>query len=101
MHEPQAPHVDDALIQRARQILARELLAFGARTPHSAHWLADAERVMPGAVQMAWMRSLYRHAPVVAIRGFGSRFDDLDGNAEEDVDAYVSATADSLDELTR
>lgn len=87
MHEPQVPHVDDGLIQRARQILARELVAFGARTPRSAHWLADAERVMPGGVPMAWMRSLYRHAPIVAVRGSGSRFEDLDGNAFLDFNA--------------
>ena len=69
-----------AVIQRAREILDRELAVFRERTPRSAQWLADAERVMPGGVPMAWMRSLYRHAPVVAVRGSGSRFEDLDGN---------------------
>ena len=42
---------------------------------------------MPGGVPMAWMRSLYRHAPVVAVRGSGSRFEDLDGNAYLDFNA--------------
>ena len=36
---------------------------------------------------MAWMRSLYRHAPVVAVRGSGSRFEDLDGNTYVDFNA--------------
>jgi glutamate-1-semialdehyde 2,1-aminomutase len=81
------PHVDDALIQRAREILDRELATFASRTPRSAQWLADAERVMPGGVPMAWMRSLYRHAPVVAVRGSGSRFEDLDGNTYVDFNA--------------
>ena len=42
---------------------------------------------MPGGVPMAWMRSLYRHAPVVAVRGSGSRFEDLDGNVYVDFNA--------------
>jgi len=81
------PHVEDTLIQRAREILARELVTFNERTPRSAQWLAEAERVMPGGVPMAWMRSLYRHAPVVAVRGSGSRFEDLDGNTYLDFNA--------------
>ena len=87
MRAQRYPHVDDALIQRAREILDRELATFASRTPRSARWLADAERVMPGGVPMAWMRSLYRHAPVVAVRGSGSRFEDLDGNTYVDFNA--------------
>ena len=87
MRAQRYPHVDDALIQRAREILDRELATFASRTPRSAQWLADAERVMPGGVPMAWMRSLYRHAPVVAVRGSGSRFEDLDGNTYVDFNA--------------
>jgi glutamate-1-semialdehyde 2,1-aminomutase len=87
MNAQRYAHVDDTLIQRAREILDRELATFGERTPRSARWLADAERVMPGGVPMAWMRSLYRHAPVVAVRGSGSRFEDLDGNAYLDFNA--------------
>jgi glutamate-1-semialdehyde 2,1-aminomutase len=36
---------------------------------------------------MAWMRALYRHAPVVAVRGSGSRFTDLDDNTYLDFNA--------------
>jgi glutamate-1-semialdehyde 2,1-aminomutase len=74
------PHVDDVTMSRARKLLASELETFRSRTQRSAEWLAEAETVMPGGVPMAWMRSLYRHAPVVAVRGSGSRFVDLDGN---------------------
>jgi glutamate-1-semialdehyde 2,1-aminomutase len=81
------PHVDEAVIQRAREILNRELTAFAARTPRSTKWLADAEQRMPGGVPMAWMRSLYRHAPVVVARGWGSRFEDIDGNVYVDFNA--------------
>jgi glutamate-1-semialdehyde 2,1-aminomutase len=87
MKAPRYAHVDDSLILRARTLIDRELKAFGERTPRSARWLADAERVMPGGVPMAWMRSLYRHAPVVAVRGSGPRFEDLDGNVYLDFNA--------------
>jgi glutamate-1-semialdehyde 2,1-aminomutase len=87
MSAPQYPHVDETVIQRAREILGRELALFRERTPRSAQWLVDAERRMPGGVPMAWMRSLYRHAPVVAVRGSGSKFEDLDGNVYVDFNA--------------
>jgi glutamate-1-semialdehyde 2,1-aminomutase len=35
---------------------------------------------MPDGVPMSWMAALYRHPPVVAVRGAGSSFWDLDGN---------------------
>jgi glutamate-1-semialdehyde 2,1-aminomutase len=81
------PHIGETVIQRAREVLDRELAVFRERTPRSAEWLVDAERRMPGGVPMAWMRSLYRHAPVVAVRGWGSRFEDLDGNVYVDFNA--------------
>jgi glutamate-1-semialdehyde 2,1-aminomutase len=87
MSAPHYPHVDEAVIQRAREILDREQAEFRKRTPRSAQWLVEAEQRMPGGVPMAWMRSLYRHAPVVAVRGSGSRFEDLDGNVYVDFNA--------------
>ncbi|MCF8070386.1 MAG: aminotransferase class III-fold pyridoxal phosphate-dependent enzyme [Desulfobacterales bacterium] len=81
------PDVDPALIKRSREIIDRELETFRKRTPRSAQWLAEAEHAMPGGVPMAWMRSLYRHAPVVAVRGSGSQFVDLDGNSYLDFNA--------------
>jgi glutamate-1-semialdehyde 2,1-aminomutase len=74
------PHVDRTLIDRARVILAQENERFDERTPKSRAWLADSASVMPSGVPMAWMRSLYRHVSVVAVRGSGSTFEDLDGN---------------------
>ena len=87
MNTQQYPHVDSALLVRARQILDSELKTFQQRTPRSAQWLAKAEAAMPGGVPMAWMRALYRHAPVVAVRGSGSRFTDLDDNTYLDFNA--------------
>ncbi len=74
------PHVDPALIARARVIAARESEAFNHRIPRSLAWLAEADSQMPGGVPMAWMRGLYRHSPVVIERGEGSTFTDIDGN---------------------
>ncbi len=87
MNHQQYSHIEPALLQRAREVLDRELETFRERTPRSSQWLADAERAMPGGVPMAWMRSLYRHAPVVAVSGSGSRFTDLDGNTYLDFNA--------------
>src|SRR5215472_5167454 len=71
---------DPALIERSRQILSRESAEFARRTPRSAEWLATARKRMPDGVPMAWMAALQRHPPVVAVRGAGPRFWDLDGN---------------------
>jgi glutamate-1-semialdehyde 2,1-aminomutase len=76
--------VDPAFVKRAKEIIGRESAAFAAKTPRSAEWLAQARKRMPNGVPMAWMASLQRHPPVVAVRGAGSRFWDLDGNAYVD-----------------
>src|SRR5262249_5559323 len=70
-----------AIVGRARQINQRESAAFAARTPRSAEWLAQARSRMPDGVPMSWMAALQRHPPVVAVRGAGSRFWDLDDNS--------------------
>lgn len=48
---------------------------------------------MPDGVPMAWMAALQRHPPVVAVRGAGSRFWDLDGNEYLDVNAADQSMA--------
>ena len=68
------------MMARAREIKRRESKAFASRTPRSAEWLVQARTLMPNGVPMAWMAALQRHPPVVAVRGAGSRFWDLDGN---------------------
>jgi len=75
------PVADPAVIARAREIIGRESAAFAARTPRSAGWLTEARTRMPDGVPMSWMAALQRHPPVVAVRGAGPRFWDLDGNA--------------------
>lgn len=72
--------INPAVLARAREIIERESAAFARRTPRSAEWLSQARARMPDGVPMAWMAALQRHPPVVAVRGAGSRFWDLDGN---------------------
>lgn len=74
------PAADPAMVARAREINRWESAAFASRTPRSAEWLVQARTRMPDGVPMAWMAALQRHPPVVAVRGAGSRFWDLDGN---------------------
>ncbi len=85
--------VDPAMLTRAREITARESVAFGARTPRSAEWLGQARTRMPDGVPMAWMAGLQRHPPVVAVRGAGARFWDLDGNEYLDFNLADQSTA--------
>ncbi|HEX7995543.1 MAG TPA: hypothetical protein VF506_16585, partial [Streptosporangiaceae bacterium] len=73
--------VDPALVKRAGEIIGRESAAFADRTQRSAEWLAQAKKRMPDGVPMAWMAALQRLPPVVAVRGKGPRFWDLDENA--------------------
>lgn len=82
------PLFSDALAKRARHILERETEIFAQRTRRSAAWQEEAALFMPDGVPMSWMRAFYRHLPIVAVRGAGSRFVDLDGN--EYVDFNVS-----------
>jgi glutamate-1-semialdehyde 2,1-aminomutase len=74
------PGAGPATVARAREINRAESAAFASRTPRSAEWLSHARARMPDGVPMAWMATLQRHPPVVAVRGAGSRFWDLDGN---------------------
>jgi glutamate-1-semialdehyde 2,1-aminomutase len=85
--------IDPAMLTRAREIAARESAAFGTRTPRSAEWLGQARTRMPDGVPMAWMAALQRHPPVVAVRGAGSRFWDLDGNEYLDFNLADQSTA--------
>jgi glutamate-1-semialdehyde 2,1-aminomutase len=78
---PMTNLVDPALVKRAGEIIARESAAFADRTPRSADWLTQARKRMPDGVPMAWMAALQRLPPVVAVRGQGPRFWDLDENA--------------------
>ena len=80
-------HVSPEMVRRAREIQAHETVTFRGRTTTSAAWLNSAAARMPGGVPMSWMRALYRHDPVVAVRGSGSHFVDLDGNNYLDVNA--------------
>ena len=72
--------VSDPIDRRKLAALrAREDDAFRARIPASRDWLVRARNSMPNGVPMAWMVSLFRHT-VVAGRGEGAGFHDIDGN---------------------
>jgi glutamate-1-semialdehyde 2,1-aminomutase len=62
----------------------REAAHFRTRTPLSTQKHAEARKVMPDGVPMAWMAGLYAHAPMFVAGGQGSRFEDIDGNSYVD-----------------
>lgn len=72
------------VLARAGTILAEESAELIARSPKSVAWSAVAATHMPDGVPMAWMRALYRHQPLVAAEGSGSKFTDLDGHTYVD-----------------
>jgi glutamate-1-semialdehyde 2,1-aminomutase len=71
------PGLDGATLRALRD---REARRFDERTRRSAELLRRAEARLPSGVPMAWMANLYPHAPLVADRGEGPRFWDVDGN---------------------
>lgn len=80
--------------ERLAALAAEEQRTYAARTPRSRALLARGAAVMPGGVPMAWMRGLFRHDPVVPLRGDGAYFTDVDGNTYCDFNlADLSQTA--------
>ncbi|MEO8328457.1 MAG: aminotransferase class III-fold pyridoxal phosphate-dependent enzyme, partial [Candidatus Nanopelagicales bacterium] len=76
--------IDDTLRARLASLRDTEFAAYAERTPRSREWLSVASEVMPNGVPNAWMAGFWRHAPVVAVSGRGSKFTDLDGNVYRD-----------------
>lgn len=66
--------------RRVAALIARERARFEATRPRSMTLLAQARRVMPAGVPMAWMQGLYHHPPVFVERGAGACFTDVDGH---------------------
>jgi glutamate-1-semialdehyde 2,1-aminomutase len=77
-----APAHHAAGIDRRRlgRLRAAEDAAFAQRRPRSAAVHARAVEHLPNGVPMAWMRGLYRTAPIFIDHGSGARFSDVDGN---------------------
>lgn len=82
--------IDPARLDALR---AREDAAFAGRTKRSAELTLRGAACMPGGVPMAWMKGLYRTAPLYVTHGAGPRFFDADGNAYTDFNvADLAAT---------
>ena len=65
---------------RLAELLAGELATWEQRTGRSRALLTRASASMPSGVPMAWMRGLYRHAPIFVDDARGARFRDVDGH---------------------
>lgn len=66
--------------RRLSALRAAEDASFVRRTPRSAGLHERALAHLPNGVPMAWMRGLYRTAPIFIERGRGATFTDVDGN---------------------
>ena len=75
--------MDSSQISRARlsDIKEVELRRFAELRPRGGRLLERAASRMPNGVPMSWMATLYEHPPIVADRGDGATFTDVDGNS--------------------
>ena len=74
---PEARGIDR---RRLADLRAAEDAAFAKRAPRSAALHARAQNHLPSGVPMAWMRGLYRTAPIFIDHGRGATFVDADGH---------------------
>lgn len=74
--------MDASQIPRERLSSLREveLRRFAELRPRSRLLLERAATRMPNGVPMSWMATLYEHPPMVAMRGEGATFTDVDGH---------------------
>jgi glutamate-1-semialdehyde 2,1-aminomutase len=77
---PAAPIAAGIDRRRLAGLRAAEDATFASRRPRSAALHARALGHLPNGVPMAWMRGLYRTAPVFVDRGHGASFVDVDGH---------------------
>jgi glutamate-1-semialdehyde 2,1-aminomutase len=66
--------------EKINEIAARENRRFIDERPRSMSLLRKAKAHLPGGVPMAWMVSLYAHAPFFADSAQGAYFTDIDGH---------------------
>ena len=71
----------------------REDARFVAERPRSARLLEEARGTMPGGVPMAWMVSLYAHAPIFVEHAEGAYITDVDGHRYLDMNLADSSMA--------
>ncbi len=77
---PAAPIAAGIDHRRLAELRAAEDATFASRRPRSAALHARALDHLPNGVPMAWMRGLYRTAPLFIDHGRGARFVDVDGH---------------------
>jgi glutamate-1-semialdehyde 2,1-aminomutase len=67
-------------VDKLQALLKREFTRHAERNPKSQTLLANAKKVMPSGVPMAWMSGFYEAPPVFVAKGEGAYFEDVDGN---------------------
>lgn len=65
---------------RITAIETRELTRFRQRTAKAQEFFARSRELMPNGVPCSWMSSFYPGMQVVAAKGAGAWFEDIDGN---------------------
>jgi glutamate-1-semialdehyde 2,1-aminomutase len=79
--------------QKIAELRAREDRRFLDERPLSRELLARARASMPAGVPMAWMVSLYAHAPVFVRDAKGAHFTDVDGHRYLDMNLADTSMA--------
>jgi glutamate-1-semialdehyde 2,1-aminomutase len=74
---PGKSELDLAALDRIRK---HELAELRARTPRSRNYFSRSRLAMPDGVPCSWMASFYPGMEIVADRGKGAYFTDIDGN---------------------
>ena len=82
--------IDEARIAELRQ---REDARFVAERPKSARLISESRTCMPDGVPMAWMTSLYAHAPFFIKEAKGAYITDVDGHRYLDMNLADSSMA--------
>lgn len=67
-------------LDRIAAIENRELAALRQRTSRSQALLTETRKVMPNGVPCGWMAAFYPGMEIVAAKGAGAYFEDIDGN---------------------
>lgn len=73
--------IDALKDETLERLFAREMEIFLEARPITREMIAEGSQHMPHAVPMSWMAGLYRHLPLFAVGGTGSRFEDVDGHS--------------------
>lgn len=71
--------------KRLNEIEEKETQIFFDKTKKSKEILKKARENMPNGVPMTWMKGLYKHEPIVVLKGKGAYFEDIDGNCYLDM----------------